>query len=368
MSDEVILRAVEGALKDEEFVFDEKGLCLVGRSRDCALMIPKEKDMRISRRHCLIILDPPKARIRDLGSRNGTFVNDQQLEIGTIGDVPELRTPQDLELKHGDRLSIGETEFEVLIPSMQNAGAGPVPLPPGTKVIKLSKPDSTQEGSIIPKSQPVDSGFFISPVAAKEKAVNTSTAALTEAFTKPKVETSQVNSEENTDKSPKKVLAKKVDPQKSIQPLSPAPDATLILKAKSPETSEESGSDVPPESNMEPEANPEPPPSAPVPPPPPEPEPPAPAPDKPRKVLKGRIVKKPASSTAGAPPPAAEPASPEEAGEPNAPANARKEYDPELTEIMSVDDLSDDIKLSADYIKKEKANKRVTKFKVKKPK
>ena len=155
MSKQVIFRAVGDVLKDEEFVFEEKGLCLVGRSSDCALLIPKEKDMRISRRHCLLIINPPSIMIRDLGSRNGTYVNGEKLAPGTIGDVPELRRPEDMELHHGDKVTIGITEFEVQIPiEAQAAVEEPPPPPPGTKVIKLEKPKPTKTGSVIPQKHP----------------------------------------------------------------------------------------------------------------------------------------------------------------------------------------------------------------------
>ena len=187
MSDEVIFRAIDGALKNEEFVFEENGLCLIGRSGDCALQIPKEKDMRISRRHCLLIINPPKIRIRDLGSRNGTFVNGEQISAGTLSDVPEQMTPQDVILNHNDKVSIGETKFEILIPAEKATGTS-VDLPPlGTKIIKLAKPTKTLEGSLIPTSAPIDTGFFTPPPITKGVQTNTTTAPLTEAFMKPKV-------------------------------------------------------------------------------------------------------------------------------------------------------------------------------------
>ena len=122
MAEEVVLKIIGGNLKGEEFVFDEKGLCLIGRSADCALQIPKEKDMKISRRHCLLILDPPNVRVRDLGSRNGTYVNDEMLQPGVISSIPENVTPVDRVLKHGDRIDIGECALLIDIPSQQSQG------------------------------------------------------------------------------------------------------------------------------------------------------------------------------------------------------------------------------------------------------
>jgi pSer/pThr/pTyr-binding forkhead associated (FHA) protein len=325
MSDEVIFRAINGALKDEEFVFEENGLCLIGRSRDCALQIPKEKDMRISRRHCLLIINPPKIRIRDLGSRNGTYVNGEQAPAGTLGDVPEQMSPQDIVLNNGDKVSIGETEFEILIPSQQKAGTSVSVPPPGTKIIKLAKPEKTLPGSLIPQSTPVDTGFFIPPKIAQGGKNNTATAPMTVAFTKPKMNIVSKPGEVK----PQRLVGKKVATAETLHTIPPAPAATLILKAKPP-------ANPPPPKVAQPIPAPLQQPVAPVQP-----------TQQPKKVLKGKIVKK------HTPPP-----------QPAAPENIR----PAVTEIMDNSNLADDIKLGAEYKRKEKAQKRITKFKIKGPK
>ena len=70
---------------------------LVGRAPECKLR--PNSDM-VSRRHCMISLSEGRATVRDLGSRNGTIVNDQK-----IASEHELRT--------GDKIKIGPLEFEV---------------------------------------------------------------------------------------------------------------------------------------------------------------------------------------------------------------------------------------------------------------
>jgi pSer/pThr/pTyr-binding forkhead associated (FHA) protein len=70
---------------------------LVGRSPECKLR--PNSDM-VSRRHCMIAIGEGRATIRDLGSRNGTIVNNHK-----IAGEHELRT--------GDKIKIGPLEFEV---------------------------------------------------------------------------------------------------------------------------------------------------------------------------------------------------------------------------------------------------------------
>lgn len=50
---------------------------VVGRRQDCDLCVPL---MVISRRHCQITMEEDILNIRDLGSRNGTFVNGERID------------------------------------------------------------------------------------------------------------------------------------------------------------------------------------------------------------------------------------------------------------------------------------------------
>jgi pSer/pThr/pTyr-binding forkhead associated (FHA) protein len=70
---------------------------LVGRAPECKLR--PNSDM-VSRRHCMITVSEGRATIRDLGSRNGTIVNDK-------------KTKGEHELHTGDKIKIGPLQFEV---------------------------------------------------------------------------------------------------------------------------------------------------------------------------------------------------------------------------------------------------------------
>jgi pSer/pThr/pTyr-binding forkhead associated (FHA) protein len=69
----------------------------IGRSEDCQL---RPRSDLISRHHCAIIVEGDYVAVRDFGSKNGTYVNDQ-------------RVSSEQELKPGDRLKVGPLEFEV---------------------------------------------------------------------------------------------------------------------------------------------------------------------------------------------------------------------------------------------------------------
>jgi len=90
---EIIVETDDFSLAEPEFV--------IGRAVDCNLRIPNRF---VSRHHCELIVNGRDriVRVRDLGSQNGTFVND-----GPIID--------DCELKDGDRLVVGCVPFEVHI-------------------------------------------------------------------------------------------------------------------------------------------------------------------------------------------------------------------------------------------------------------
>jgi predicted component of type VI protein secretion system len=77
---------------------------LIGRADDCQL---RPRSDVISRYHCVILVEEAFLAVRDFGSKNGTFVNDQQV----MGEQ---------ELRSGDRLRVGQLEFDVVLSGMTN--------------------------------------------------------------------------------------------------------------------------------------------------------------------------------------------------------------------------------------------------------
>jgi pSer/pThr/pTyr-binding forkhead associated (FHA) protein len=75
MQSTITLTITTGKLSGKQYIFDSRTTCLIGRNDDCHLSIPDEFDKRVSRYHCLLDINPPEIRIRDLGSLNGTYIN-----------------------------------------------------------------------------------------------------------------------------------------------------------------------------------------------------------------------------------------------------------------------------------------------------
>jgi len=110
----VTLTQIAGPLQGRQVVFTERASCILGRDDDCDPHFPtdsKEHQVHrsISRHHCLIDVNPPDVCVRDLGSRNGTFVNDDM--IGQRKKEEERGKPlPERALKDGDELRLGHRE------------------------------------------------------------------------------------------------------------------------------------------------------------------------------------------------------------------------------------------------------------------
>jgi len=102
----VTLRVLAGPYSGREFVFDQHDTFLIGRSETAHLYLPEDKFF--SRHHCLLEIAPPRCFLRDLGSTNGTFVNDQKV--------------QEAFLRSGDRIKGGQTLLEVEVHVDQPSG------------------------------------------------------------------------------------------------------------------------------------------------------------------------------------------------------------------------------------------------------
>ena len=119
MPAQITLSVVKGEQTGQEFVFDERNSCIIGRAKDCRPKLPATKEnRRISRHHCLLDINPPDIRIRDFGSLNGTFVNGEKIGSREKGQTPEegaQRQFPEYDLTDGDEIQLGEMVLRVAV-------------------------------------------------------------------------------------------------------------------------------------------------------------------------------------------------------------------------------------------------------------
>lgn len=95
---DVTLKVLAGAKTGGKIAI-KKDKFLIGRSKKCNLCAGSDS---VSRRHCAIVRKDTRVFVKDLGSRNGTLLNDKRIE-------------KTVELKSGDELSVGPLRFLITI-------------------------------------------------------------------------------------------------------------------------------------------------------------------------------------------------------------------------------------------------------------
>jgi eukaryotic-like serine/threonine-protein kinase len=125
MTARVILTISSGSLRGKEFIYDSPHSITIGRDPTCDICLPDHPTHdRISRRHCQIEIALPQAKIHDLGSTHGTFVNHVR-----IGD---RTSPKQLDLDA--LITVGGVEIKVFIEGV------PPPPKPVSGLGKIIKP------------------------------------------------------------------------------------------------------------------------------------------------------------------------------------------------------------------------------------
>ncbi|MEH2164112.1 MAG: protein kinase [Nostoc sp.] len=123
MPDKIILTVIQGQLLGQQYIFDYRTSCIIGRSPDCNPQLPDDENHRgISRYHCLLDINPPDIRVRDFGSKNGTYINGknigQRKRYQTVEEAVNLQFPEH-DLQAGDEINLGHTIFKVSIEAYQ---------------------------------------------------------------------------------------------------------------------------------------------------------------------------------------------------------------------------------------------------------
>ena len=128
------LRVLSGPHAGETIAI-RRGKLLIGREEDYHLRPESEF---VSRHHCVLLLDDYTLRIRDLGSKNGTFVNGRR--VGTGETI----------LLHDDTISIGEMIGQIdLTPA-----ASPASLPAALHSTGVFEGDTVQAGTAATDTNP----------------------------------------------------------------------------------------------------------------------------------------------------------------------------------------------------------------------
>jgi pSer/pThr/pTyr-binding forkhead associated (FHA) protein len=124
---------LRGGLRDgTTFELAEGREYLIGRGEGCDIWLGDAPEFgTVSRRHCIVLLDSQGARLRDLGSRNGTLLNGVQIGRPRHSYMPpdtHAATCRTCPLEAGDDLWLGAVHFSVAAPGPP---VPPCPIPEG---------------------------------------------------------------------------------------------------------------------------------------------------------------------------------------------------------------------------------------------
>jgi pSer/pThr/pTyr-binding forkhead associated (FHA) protein len=121
-------RGCAGAERHEIAVTKEE--FLLGRGEDCDLRL---RSKAISRHHCMIRVRAGEATLVDLGSANGTFVNNQ-------------RVRSQIALQHGDEIGLGDFHFVLELQGPSGIDWGPaLPDDPKARTMRVNDLKRTLE-------------------------------------------------------------------------------------------------------------------------------------------------------------------------------------------------------------------------------
>jgi predicted component of type VI protein secretion system len=86
---------------------------LIGRDPQCQL---RPASQMVSKQHCAFVIKDERVFLKDFGSTNGTFVNDEQLDANSTKEI-----------KPGDRVKVGPLDFSVQFAGGKSSDSTPMP-------------------------------------------------------------------------------------------------------------------------------------------------------------------------------------------------------------------------------------------------
>jgi serine/threonine-protein kinase len=109
----VVVEVLQGLNRGGRYTFEQHATFIAGRAKKCHLHLIN--DRHFSRHHFLLEVLPPYCHLRDLGSRNGTLVNDIQVD--------------EIDLHNGDLITGGQMLLRVNLPIPHQPAAPSARLP-----------------------------------------------------------------------------------------------------------------------------------------------------------------------------------------------------------------------------------------------
>lgn len=113
---QITIKIISGKAAGKCLSFKEADCFLFGRSADARVSLPE--DPYVSRHHFLLEIAPPECKITDLGSKNGTFVNNVRYGGRRPLSPGYKMAPQGalgVRLHDGDIIAVGDTVFKIHI-------------------------------------------------------------------------------------------------------------------------------------------------------------------------------------------------------------------------------------------------------------
>src|SRR3954452_23962047 len=135
----LILEIVEGAEAGRQVPVE----AVVDIGREPSLPIHLDHDTQVSRRHARVSVQNGRAMVEDLGSTNGTYVNEQPIHS------PRMLNP-------GDRIRVGLTIFELRSPAQVRERASAVQARPAITAVdnQVLAPVPEQQLAPVPPAPP----------------------------------------------------------------------------------------------------------------------------------------------------------------------------------------------------------------------
>ncbi len=133
----ISLRVMAGPNEGQVFTFDCHDTFIVGRSRRAHFRLPP-RDQYFSRVHFMVELNPPRCRLLDLNSTNGTYVND--------------RAVAGIDLQDGDQIRAGKTILQVSFEKSEEDSAAVPPVVSELESAQGPAPASNGQATPCPSS------------------------------------------------------------------------------------------------------------------------------------------------------------------------------------------------------------------------